>query len=145
MSEQLNNQQWLCFQIEDETYAQPVRKVREILDFLAPVPVPGAAGCVEGVLNIRGDIVTIVSARRLLGLDEVESDAEHIIVLETDSGLIGLCVDEVEKISLFNEQEMVANDKSSADSPVRGTVHHNGKLLILTDFERCINELDNYE
>lgn len=145
MSEQLQFQQWLCFQIEDETYAHPVSLVREILDYQAPVPVPGAHSCVEGVLNIRGDIVTIVSAKQLLGLTQVTRDSEHIIVIETRSGLLGISVDEVEKISLLNHEEMMPTDRNSAHSPVKATVNHNDKLLILTDFEHCINELENYE
>lgn len=145
MSEQLHDKQWLCFQVEDETYAQPVSQVREILDYLTPVPVPGAQHCVEGVLNVRGEIVTIVSSKHLLGLAETHKESEHIIVLETASGLVGLTVDEVDKISLLNDNDIVPSDRSHAASPVRGTIHHNEQLLILTDFERCINELENYE
>lgn len=145
MSEQLQLQQWLCFQIEDETYAHPVSQVREILDYLAPVPVPGAQACVEGVLNIRGEIVTIVSSKHLLGLTGASRDSEHIIVLETSAGLVGISVDEVEKINLLNYDDMVPTERSSELSPVKGTLNHHQQLLILTDFERCINELEDYE
>lgn len=145
MSEQLPYEQWLCFQIENEIYAHPVSQVREILDYLAPVPVPGAMACVEGVLNVRGEIVTVVSSRYLLGLEQGTQVSEHIIVLETGSGLVGVTVDEVEKISLLNNDDMVPTDKSHAQSPVRGTLHHDQQLLILTDFDRCINELEDYE
>lgn len=145
MSEQLHYEQWLCFQIEDETYAHPARQVREILDYLPPVPVPGAQHCVEGVLNIRGEIVTIVSSKQLLQLTQANKDSGHIIVLETSSGLIGLTVDEVDKISLLNEQDIVTNERSHAASPVKGTIQVDEQLLILTDFQRCINELEKYE
>lgn len=145
MSEQLHSEQWLCFQIEDETYAHPVSQVREILDYLSPVPVPGAQDFVEGVLNVRGEIVTIVSCKQLLGLAQITRDSEHIIVLETSAGLIGISVDEVKNIRLLNDDDIVPVDKSSAMSPVKGTINHNQQLLILTDFERCINELDDYE
>lgn len=145
MSEQLQLEQWLCFQIEDETYAHPVSQVREILDYLAPVPVPGSQACVEGVLNIRGEIVTIVSSKHLLGLAGESRDSEHIIVLETSAGLVGISVDEVEKINLLNYDDMVPSERSNALSPVKGTLNHQQQLLILTDFERCITVLEEYE
>ena len=145
MSEQLQLEQWLCFQIEDETYAHPVSQVREILDYLTPVPVPGAQFCVEGVLNIRGEIVTIVSSKHLLGLDDASRHSEHIIVLETGVGLVGISVDEVEKINLLNYDDMVPAERNHALSPVKGTLNHHQQLLILTDFERCLNELEEYE
>jgi len=145
MSEQLQLEQWLCFQIEDETYAHPVSQVREILDYLTPVPVPGAQFCVEGVLNIRGEIVTIVSSKHLLGLDDASRHSEHIIVLETSVGLVGISVDEVEKINLLNYDDMVPAERNHALSPVKGTLNHHQQLLILTDFERCLNELEEYE
>jgi purine-binding chemotaxis protein CheW len=145
MSEQLHDQQWLCFRIEDETYAHPVNQVREILDYLSPVPVPGAQSCVEGVLNVRGEIVTIVSSKQLLGLDEAVNDSEHIIVLETTSGLVGVTVDEVKKISVLANEDMMPVERNQNSSPVKGTINHDDQLLILTDFERCINELEHYE
>lgn len=145
MSEQLQLQQWLCFQIEEETYAHPVSQVREILDYLAPVPVPGAQHCVEGVLNIRGEIVTIVSGKHLLGLEQQNRDTEHIIVLETSAGLVGVSVDQVDKINMLNDEEMVPSERSKASSPVKGTLNHQQQLLILTDFERCINQVEEYE
>jgi purine-binding chemotaxis protein CheW len=145
MSEQLHDQQWLCFRIEDETYAHPVNQVREILDYLSPVPVPGAQSCVEGVLNVRGEIVTIVSSKQLLGLDEAVNDSEHIIVLETTSGLVGVTVDEVKKISVLADEDMMPVERNQNSSPVKGTINHDDQLLILTDFERCINELEHYE
>lgn len=145
MSEQLHDQQWLCFRIEDETYAHPVNQVREILDYLSPVPVPGAQSCVEGVLNVRGEIVTIVSSKQLLGLDEAVNDSEHIIVLETASGLVGVTVDEVKKISVLADEDMMPVERNQDSSPVKGTINHDDQLLILTDFERCINELEHYE
>lgn len=83
MSEQLHTQQWLCFQLGSETYAQRVGQVQEIRDYISPVPIPGAPDCVEGVLNVRGEIVTIVSGQSMLALPDAHSCA-HIIVLETE-------------------------------------------------------------
>lgn len=144
MSEQLHTQQWLCFQLGSETYAQRVGQVQEIRDYISPVPIPGAPDCVEGVLNVRGEIVTIVSGQSMLALPDAHSCA-HIIVLETENGLVGISVGEVRKITLLAPEKMMPVERRETGSPVWGTIEHVEQLLILTDFERSINELDSYE
>ena len=133
MSEQLQREQWLCFQVENEMYAPPAHQVREILSYIKPVPVPGSLACIEGVLNIRGEIVTIASCRHLLGMTR-DVASEHIII-----------VDEVDKIKLLNKEEMEPTQASSDYSPVKATINDQQQLLILTDFDRCVKELENYE
>jgi purine-binding chemotaxis protein CheW len=145
MSEQLQRERWLCFQVDDETYAHPVNAVREIFSYSKPVPVPGAQAFVEGVLNVRGDIVTIVSCRHLLGLENEPCLSGHIIIIETATGLLGVTVDRADQIRLLQCEDMVATEHSPEQSPVSGTILHKQQLLILTDFNRCVNPLENYE
>ncbi len=139
-----DNKQWLCFSIEDETYAHVVDKVREVHDYLEPVPVPGSPYYVEGVLNIRGEIATVVCSRKLLGITDTY-DARHIIIVESENGLVGISVDEVIKITLLDLQDMVHVDQKNTLSPIYATVKHKQQLIILADFERCFNQLENYE
>ncbi len=139
-----DNKQWLSFSIEDETYANAVDKVREVHDYMAPVPVPGSPSYVDGVLNIRGEIVTIVCSRKLLGIAD-SHDARHIIILESDNGLVGISVDEVIRITLLDLQNMVHVGQKNTLSPIYATVKHKQQLIILADFERCFNQLENYE
>lgn len=145
MSEQLHTEQWLCFQLGSETYAQQVGQIREILDYANPVPIPGSEHYVEGVLNVRGEIVTIVSAQSLLELGVEDELCAHIMVLETDNGLVGISVGEVKQISVLTPEKMMPIETRQPGSPVWGTIEHLQQLLILTDFERSINELDSYE
>lgn len=145
MSEELHTEQWLCFQLGSETYAQQVGQVREILDYMNPVPIPGAERYIEGVLNVRGEIVTIVSGESMLELGNQQDACTHIIVLETENGLVGVSVGEVKQISWLAPDKMMPVDTRQPGSPVWGTIEHLHQLLILTDFERSINELDGYE
>jgi len=144
MSEQLQREQWLCFQVENEMYAHPAHQVREILSYVDPVPVPGSLACIEGVLNIRGEIVTIASCRHLLGMTRNVS-SEHIIIVETVAGLLGITVDEVNKIRLLNHKDMVPTEQRADCSPIKATINDQQQLLILTDFDHCVKELENYE
>ncbi len=139
-----DNKQWLCFLIEDETYAHPVNKIREVHAYMAAVPVPGAPSYIDGVLNIRGEIVTIVSSRKLLGIDETDQH-RHIVIIESKKGLVGISVDEVVKITLLDLQNLVPVEQKNTLSPIYATLKHKQQLIILADFERCFNQMENYE
>lgn len=144
MSEQLHTEQWLCFKVEDEIYAHQVQQVHEIISYKQPVPVPGSPNCVEGVLNIRGEVVTVISCRQLLGLDSAKQ-SEHIVVLDTVAGLLGVTVDTVDQIRLLQVEDMVPTPQNAEYSPIKATLNHQQGLLILTDFDRCVKQLEIYE
>jgi purine-binding chemotaxis protein CheW len=71
--------------------------------------------------------------------------ARHILILESDNGLVGISVDEVVKITLLDLQDMAHVDQKNTLSPIHATVKHKQQLIILADFERCFNQLENYE
>ena len=79
--------------------------VREIIPDTEYAPVPGAPDFVEGILNVRGSIVTIVSGRKLFGLEQLETESEgRIIITELNGEQIGIRVDSVGDIISFQKE-----------------------------------------
>lgn len=60
--------QWVTFQLEDETYGINVMQVREVLRYTEIAPVPGAPDYVLGIINLRGNVVTVIDTRSRFGL-----------------------------------------------------------------------------
>ncbi len=60
--------QWVTFQLEDETYGINVMQVREVLRYSEIAPVPGAPDYVIGIINLRGNVVTVIDTRSRFGL-----------------------------------------------------------------------------
>lgn len=90
---------WLTFALEETLYCLPVARIREVVPWLKPEPVPAAPGVVEGVINLRGDIVTVVNGRLLLGLEEVPANGDsRILTLDLGRETLGLTVDSVSEI-----------------------------------------------
>lgn len=136
----VNGQQWVSFGLAGETYVHLVGQVREVIRYSEPVPVPGSPADVEGILSVRGEVVPVLSGRALVAQtgteDAVSADSWRIIIFETRGGQFGLSVDSVGDILSFQEDQVSWQESSSA--LVRGTVQHQGKLLIvaaLSDFE----------
>lgn len=134
--------QWVNFEIENEDYCLGVDDIQEILNYEVPTPVPGAQHEVVGILNVRGEIVTVLSGRRLLDLPEKKpDDSWRIITLQSNDIYYGLIVDTVkEMIDIEPEQiETAPNTGNAAASElILGTYHHVDKLIIALDLRRFV-------
>lgn len=124
-------EQWLVFSIDRETYVHKVESIKEIISFKAPVPVPGALPYIEGILNIRGNIVSIFSGGKLLNKN-TQAENKIIIVELKNKQLFGVLVQDVQNIVQFDTAEVEWN--KSTDSIIQGLVTIDNRLYILADF-----------
>ncbi|WP_051205868.1 chemotaxis protein CheW [Oceanospirillum maris] len=130
------NNQWISFCLAGEKYAHPVESIKEVLNFQEPSPVPGAPYDVEGILNIRGEVLTVISARKLMNLPQAPSAEDaKIISIETDDGLCGIVVDNVEAIVGFDQDTIESPPNYESTQIIMGTVHREGQLFIVADFQ----------
>ena len=134
--------QWVNFQISGEDYCLSVDDIQEILNYEIPTPVPGAQREVTGILNVRGEIVTVLSGRRLLELNEIEPEETwRIITMQSHDIYYGLIVDSVnEMIEIDLEQIDTAPNTGSVSSSelIMGTYHHKDRLIIALDLSRYV-------
>lgn len=81
-------------------YAIDVETVAEVLPFPSATPLPEASPAVLGLVNLRGEFLTVVDLGRLLGTEERENDgpAGYLLVLRRDDARLGLRVDAVDRI-----------------------------------------------
>ncbi len=84
---------FVIFSLAGETYAVPVGSVREVVDAPAVTPVPRTHPSIEGIVNLRGNVVPVVHLGRRLGV--TERDSRCIVVVEWHDEVVGLLVDEV--------------------------------------------------
>ncbi|MFQ5878092.1 MAG: chemotaxis protein CheW [Acidobacteriota bacterium] len=84
----------LIFRLGGQEFGIPLDSIVEIIRHRPPTPVPGAGGAVEGILALRGRMVTVFDARRRLGLEpRAGGGGARVIVLDDRGELVGLVVD----------------------------------------------------
>lgn len=88
----------LAFEVGEVEYALPIRGVLTVIPSRPATPIPGRDAAVTGVLPLRGRMVTLVEARRRLGLPDRTGPRAHVIVLERGGDLLGLVVDAVSRV-----------------------------------------------
>jgi len=99
--------QWVTFQLENETYGINVMQVQEVLRYTDIAPVPGAPDYVLGIINLRGNVVTVLDTRLRFGLIPAEvSDNFHIVIIEAEKQVIGILVDSVAEVVYLRSSDI---------------------------------------
>lgn len=136
--------QWVTFQLEEETYGINVMQVREVLRYTEIAPVPGAPDYVLGIINLRGNVVTVIDTRSRFGLVEGEiTDNTRIIVIESEHQVIGILVDSVAEVVYLRSSEIDTTPSVGTDESakfIQGVSNRDGKLLILVDLNKLLTD-----
>jgi purine-binding chemotaxis protein CheW len=136
--------QWVTFHLDNEKYGIKVMQVQEVLRMTEIAPVPGAPDYVIGIINLRGNVVTVIDTRRRFGLMDAEaSDETRIVIVEADNNVVGILVDSVAAVVDLRLSEVetapnVGNDESS--KYIQGVSSQGDELLILVDVNKLLSD-----
>ena len=137
--------QWVTFQLENETYGINVMQVQEVLRYTEIAPVPGAPEYVLGIINLRGNVVTVIDTRSRFGLPSGDvSENSRIVIIEAEKQVIGIMVDSVAEVVYLRSSEIDAAPAVGTEESakfIQGVSNRDGQLLILVD----LNKLLSYE
>lgn len=136
--------QWVTFKLEDETYGINVMQVQEVLRYTEIAPVPGAPDYVLGIINLRGNVVTVIDTRARFGLMPGEvSDNSRIVIIESDKQVIGILVDSVAEVVYLKSSEIDSAPNVGTDESakfIQGVSNRSGELLILVDLNKLMTD-----
>ena len=141
--------QWVTFCLGDEKYGINVMQVQEVLRVAEIAPVPGAPPYVLGIINLRGNVVTVIDTRNRFGLMSKETDdSSRIVIIETESHIIGILVDSVAEVVELRASEIetapnVGNEETSRY--IQGVTSRDNELLILVDLNRFLSDEEKAE
>jgi len=136
--------QLVSFNLEKEEYGINVLMVREIIRMLNITRVPNTPHYVEGVINLRGKVIPIISLRRKFDLMEAEYDKRtRIMVMEVVGELMGFIVDEVSEVIRISEKEIQPPppvvSSSIEQECMAGVINQADRLLVLLDLEKMFS------
>ena len=97
-----------------------------------------------GIINLRGNVVTVIDTRTRFGLNTAEmDDSTRIVITEAADNVVGILVDSVAEVvelrrSQIESSPNVGNDESS--KYIEGVATRNGELLILVDINKLLTD-----
>ena len=136
--------QWVTFKLDNETYGINVMQVQEVLRYTEIAPVPGAPDYVLGIINLRGNVVTVIDTRSRFGLQSAElDDSTRIVIIEAEKQVIGILVDsEAEVVYLRRSEIDNAPNVGTEESAkyIQGVSNRDNELLILVDLDKLLSD-----
>jgi len=131
------------FQVGRETYGVPITSLHEIVRVPEITVVPDAPDYMEGVINLRGKIVSVLDLRKRLGeAQAAPSRRNRILVVEHNGRLAGLIVDsasEVLKIPASDLEPSPTEFTEGGLNCVTGLGKYQGRLIVLLDMEKLLS------
>ena len=138
-----NSGQFSTFFVADLYFGVDVLRVQELLRFQQMTRVPQAPDVIEGLINLRGQIVTAIDMRRRLRLPPRSGDQTPMnMVVRTDDGAVSLLVDEIGDVLDVDEatyERPPENLDPAAKDLIRGVYKLKGQLLLVLDEERTVD------
>jgi purine-binding chemotaxis protein CheW len=130
------------FQVGRETYGVPITSLHEIVRVPEITAVPDAPTYMEGVINLRGKIVSVIDLRKRFAEKNAGSSRQNrILVVEHNGRLAGLIVDsasEVLKIPASDIEPAPATFQEGGLNCVTGLGKYRGRLIVLLDMARLL-------
>lgn len=134
--------QLVVFTLSGQDYGVPIQFVREIIRHPDVTQLPNTPHFVRGVINLRGQIIPIISLAERFSFSE-SSDSSKVVIVEYNNLVVGLEVNEVSQVHTL-EAEKISSAPSittSLDSDfIAGVGKLGERLLIILDVRRILSE-----
>lgn len=142
--------QMVVFKLGKEEYCVPIMTVQEIIMPQEMTKIPRSPKFIEGVINLRGNIVPIIDGCKRFNIEEKDctgkADDERIVVLDINNHIVGLVVNDVSEVINLSKGQIDANPTCNADAIefILGIAKLDKRLLIVLNPEKFL-EMDELE
>ncbi|MBC76883.1 MAG: hypothetical protein CME64_12790 [Halobacteriovoraceae bacterium] len=136
------SQRYLQFDLGSESYAIALLNVKEVIPVPETTPLPNAPSYYIGIMNLRGQIISIVDLRKRLKINKKEDAEEAVIIVDFAGVSIGLVVDSINYVLNVATSEIteVPEIRSQVNAQyVQGVHRGEEKLTIMLDLAKALN------
>ncbi len=137
--------QVVSFRVDEEEFGLEILRVQEIIRIQSLTRVPASPDYVEGVINLRGRIIPVISLRKRFGLAQREVDKQtRIVVVEVRGTVLGFMVDAVSEVLCLRVGAIEPPPRLGRVQReyVRGVGMLENRLLILLNIDRLMSEAE---
>jgi len=144
MKTQGQRKMFVWFSLASDAMAIPIEVVKEAVNVDKIVPVPRAPKFVEGVMNLRGQVLPIISLAELLGSEVERNECKRVIVTYLDGAEAGLLVKEIKGILRVGEADVspLSEVAKEAAQVFSGAIRRDDDLILVLNTEALLSEID---
>ncbi|MCB2294275.1 chemotaxis protein CheW [Clostridium algoriphilum] len=130
--------QVVVFKVNEEQFAVEASKVQSINDMMEITKVPKSEEYIKGLINLRGNIISLLDINLLLDIDKGTESQENIIILNLQEESVGVTVDQVDEVLEIEEDliEKLETDRNKAY--IKGVINFKDRIVTLIDIAKLI-------
>ena len=135
----------LCFRLDQEDYAAPLLEVKEVLGIPEITPIPQVPAHFLGIMNLRGQVISVVDLRIKFGLKSTRQPETCIIIFEYPAFSVGVVVDEVKSVLSLQPGELCPPPEAKHSKKVEfitGIVNREGHMILTLDIVKALDLKD---
>lgn len=141
-----NELEILQFQVGNNYYGINVAKIREILSYQKPTPIPNANTCIEGIFMPRDEVISVIDLAECLNMERVEETNNDMYIITNFNKLnAAFHVNAVMGIHRVSWSDIIKPDSTinaAGAGMATGIVRIDGRLIIILDFEKIVSEIN---
>lgn len=132
--------QIMIFDLQGKQYAIKTDQIEEISELLEITFIPNAPNYIKGLINLRGNIITLIDISKLLNLELQEKDYTNIIIAMVDKELLGILVGDVWEVMNI-EEDMIerVNIGKEENQGLKGIIQLQDQIINFLDLEEYIS------
>lgn len=135
--------QVVIFNIMDEQFAVETEKVKSINDMMEITAVPKAPSYVKGLINLRGNVSTLLDINLLLNLNKEQEKIQKSIIILNLQEEVGIAVDDVQEV-LEIEENIIEKFQENKEKPyIKGVINFRNRIVTLIDIDKLIPDYNN--
>lgn len=137
---------YLAFSLCEEQYAIPLLEVKEVIAMTEATPIPYAPPYFKGIINLRGQVISVIDLRSKLKLTKSDPKSEtSIIILDLAPLCLGVIVDSINSVLALSPEEMSPAPDMESSHPeqyLTGVARKDNRLTLLLDIRSTLSVED---
>jgi len=129
--------QVVVFTLKDEEYAVETAKVLSINDMMEITKIPKAPSYIKGLINLRGNIISLLDLNLLLNIDN-PVEQKNIIIVKVEEEEVGITVDLVNEVLEIDEKIIEKVEADKKKQYIKGVINFKTKVVTLIDIDKLL-------
>lgn len=130
--------QVVIFTLSNEQFAVETARVQGINDMMEITKVPNAPSYIKGLINLRGNVISLLDINLILNLDKLDTTQNNIIILHMEEELVGIVVDKVDEVLEIDEDIIERVEDEQMELYVKGVINFKDRIVTLIDIDKLL-------
>lgn len=131
--------QFVAFRVGTQLFAVEIHRVIEVISLCEITPLPGAPPFIEGMIDLRGQLVPVIDMRKRIGVADIRNVMQtRIVIARTNTQRVGLIVDEADQVYTISTDQIEPPPEQGAEF-VLAVARHEQMLLLILDLDTLLS------